>query len=240
MLTRTKGRFTLVEMLVVVAVISILAALLMPALGKARGMAKRIACANQMKQCSTAHLLYSDDYNGYVFGWKQDYSLDTISWQRLFIPLNYLPHHGIMVCPETRHLFAAQGKNPDSPSYLGYGFFNPLLNPDYMTSARQSLWGDFYSKSCATAPYTIIFDTKTMRAPSSTFLLMDAVGYGVGNNLPNWCFGPKSSTYMASFWHHGNTVAAYMDGHVEAENLGALRELGFTKLYQNGVAMDIQ
>ena len=58
--------FTLVELLVVVAIIDILAALLMPALGSARSKVKSIACLSKFKQLALASHSYSDDYNGYT------------------------------------------------------------------------------------------------------------------------------------------------------------------------------
>src|SRR5437870_801356 len=53
--------FTLVELLVVVAVIMILAALLLPVLSKAKAQAQRILCLNNLKQLGLVWTLYADD-----------------------------------------------------------------------------------------------------------------------------------------------------------------------------------
>ena len=61
-----KKCFTLIEMLVVIAIIGILAGLLMPALAKARESAKGVTCINNYKQISTALSVYQSEYKGFL------------------------------------------------------------------------------------------------------------------------------------------------------------------------------
>ena len=64
-------RFTLIELLTVIAILLILCALLLPVLGRARYQARNTACLSNMRQCGQAMLLYAADYDG-VFPFRHD------------------------------------------------------------------------------------------------------------------------------------------------------------------------
>jgi competence protein ComGC len=61
-------RFTLVELLVVVAIIVMLVALLLPALGRAKYRARVVVCLSQQRQWGQALTSYAADYGGRLPG----------------------------------------------------------------------------------------------------------------------------------------------------------------------------
>src|SRR5579871_5207127 len=80
----SKPGFTLVELLLVIALIGTLAALLLPAMGAAKTKAQAIACLNNTRQLTLAWHLYSTDFNDRVannFGISQ--TVEAIQTGRL-------------------------------------------------------------------------------------------------------------------------------------------------------------
>lgn len=66
MKTRTisRGAFTLIELLTVIAIIGILAAILIPVVGAVRESARNVNCISNLRQISTGIVAAADDYNG--------------------------------------------------------------------------------------------------------------------------------------------------------------------------------
>lgn len=61
---RTKAAFTLVELLVVITIISVLAALLLPSMATAIYQARLVSCGNNLRQVGYGVLQYANDYHG--------------------------------------------------------------------------------------------------------------------------------------------------------------------------------
>jgi prepilin-type N-terminal cleavage/methylation domain-containing protein len=149
----SKAAFTLVELLVVIAIISIIASLLLPILGKAREMAREIACANNQKQTGLAFQLYADDWRGFL-----PFSYDGRYWiQVMSESTSYITDRNIAVCPAWP---VPQGGFIHNGNV--YGYVEPLAPADKYLVYPAS--GDVRS-----------FDYKKIPNPSNTPVLADSI-----------------------------------------------------------------
>jgi len=98
-----KKGFTLVELLVVMAIIAFLAAILLPALSSARERAARTTCMNNLKQFSIAYHMYAEDYYEQFPGNEQGlYDADDNPKTPSVYP-NYIKDEKIFWCPSNSH-----------------------------------------------------------------------------------------------------------------------------------------
>ena len=96
--------FTLVEMLVVIAIIGILIALALPALNMARAAAKKAACQSNLRQFGVGMYTYADRHKQFcsgAFDWERDGAVTEVGW------VADLVNNGIgvgdMLCPANSH-----------------------------------------------------------------------------------------------------------------------------------------
>lgn len=90
-----KTSFTLIELLLVLAIIGVLSSFLMPALSKAREKGRRAVCLSNLKQSVMLFHLYSSDSQDNLTSWESD----TIHWPRKLLESKYLENYSLLLCP---------------------------------------------------------------------------------------------------------------------------------------------
>lgn len=82
-MTRRRG-FTLVEIVVVLAIVMLLAALLLPVLNSARVKGRQAACASNLRQLGLAVTMYTQDYDSLFPRGGDPTDINTNAWQNAF------------------------------------------------------------------------------------------------------------------------------------------------------------
>jgi prepilin-type processing-associated H-X9-DG protein/prepilin-type N-terminal cleavage/methylation domain-containing protein len=144
--------FTVVELLVVVAIIAILAALLLPALARAKVAARKTQCSNNLHQLSLATEMYWEDHEEFSFVYKVGFTNGGqtywFGWlkpgaegQRDFDPTlgalyPYIGERGPEICPSFDYTSGSYKYKARGAAY-GYGY-NLFLGEKSLSMERVS------------------------------------------------------------------------------------------------------
>jgi prepilin-type processing-associated H-X9-DG protein/prepilin-type N-terminal cleavage/methylation domain-containing protein len=211
--------FTMIELLVVVAIIAILAGLLLPVLARGKTAAQRVTCVSNLHQLGLAAQMYWDDNSGYCFRYGgtniNNGQLYWFGWigpgkegERVFDAAQgslypYLQGRGVELCPALNYA-NTQLKLKANGSTYGYGY-NFYLSTD---PPKRPISISRVTQPVGTVLFADAAQVNTWQPPASASNPMLEEWYYVDNsvNQPN-----------GHFRHSRKANAIFCDGHVALE-----------------------
>ena len=220
--------FTVIELLTVVAIVSILSGLLMAGMVKSRGKARMVLCINNHKQLQLAWQFYASDHNGrLVTNSDNDEMNQGASWVfGVLYRESVGTNQELLINPEVS-LLAPYAESADlykCPSdeseYVRSVSMNCRLNPQRFDGNPNWVGG-------RGAAYMTFRTLSDIRQPSNVLAIMDERRDSIndaffGIDMSNT--GSKSGVgFPQPYWlidypgdYHGDgMVASFADGHVE-------------------------
>jgi len=207
---------TLIEIMVVMAVLSVLAGILFPVFAQAREKARQVHCLSNQRQVSQALLLYAQDYEETLPFFGDQFPRTRSYWHSLIQP--YLRNRRVITCPS----WSPSGKYYNQRGTLVQGEHGLAVNYGIVFSYA---WSDGEPNLEPTRLAEI-------RDPSTLMLLTEGQGNihvyspvrwklnvdwdrdGVLDSHSGVLIGEGPYNRGDPFRHNGGSNCAFADGHI--------------------------
>ena len=232
-MNRRTQLFTLVELLIVIAIIAILASLLLPALNRAKETAYSSSCVSNLKQLGMTFQFYANDFNQYVFS--------HMKYEGTVVPMAYVFEEKGYIRESNPKFQRCRVMKETTSVTKTYGVIRTQLSGSTWYEKKKDQWGDFAVKNTGN---DCIYALNRLKQASQTPFLADSLIPLLNAN------GGMGSCYFVldriaggygglSLNHLQSANVGFFDGHVAGKKERELVEIGFTYLVRNGIGITI-